>query len=87
MPLKNVPPELGCRALGPEGWVVVFHAYKNGDYDLPLQYWFTVDPDELQDPFDIRMWDQYARDDDPLVNVVNAIIQGDITPQGATWES
>lgn len=60
MPTEHtwVPPELMVKtARGP-----IFHAYKEGEADRVLEYWYTTD--ETEDPkyeFDIRELTEYHR--------------------------
>jgi len=88
MPSKYVEPDLAIAAEGPHGWVKVWHTYAHHRYDERNMYWFAANPHEnVDEEFDIRMWPGYDNVNAALTNVVNAVLRGDITPEGASWRS
>lgn len=94
MPMKYVEPAVAAVVQTPEPreadtplWVVIYHTYKNGDWDDRLMYWFDVSTDEEGPYIDIRMWPGYESGRDPISNVINAVTAGDLTQQGANWTS
>jgi hypothetical protein len=62
--------------------VTVYHAYKDGELDWPLTYWFALSPDDDADEFDVR--DLAIKQSDDIEATLKAAIDDGLlkTPHG-----
>lgn len=72
MPYKYVyvPPEVFLEHEG----IIVYHCYKDGDFERILRYWYTLDPEEEpNNEFDIRDLSNYNEEQTHKEIIMKAI--------------
>lgn len=75
MPDTYIPPDEYVEHKG----IIVYHTYVDGDYNNPMEYWFTTDVNESQEnEFDIRDLKCFNEDDDFKEIIKKAIDTGEI---------